>query len=83
MMALPNETIHLGASKRCSTCKTYAELQIMRSPAGFYLGSMCNCGPYSRESHYYNSKDQLQHDIDNNCVKYRTTEYTPNFLKKH
>jgi hypothetical protein len=28
---------------------------VCMSSDGYYVGTMCNCGPYSRESHYYST----------------------------
>ena len=53
-MALPGETIHLGAPSTCPDCDIKLENQIMSSAEGFYIGTRCHCGPsYSRESGYY------------------------------
>ena len=47
------ETIWSGAPKTCPTCGATPELEVLRSAAGFYIGTQCRCGPYSRESLYY------------------------------
>jgi hypothetical protein len=53
-MAMPGETIHLGAPSTCPDCDIKLENQVMSSPAGYYIGTRCNCGPsYSRESKAY------------------------------
>jgi non-ribosomal peptide synthetase component E (peptide arylation enzyme) len=52
-MTLPNETIAGGAAPRCCDCDRMARLDVYRSGAGYYIGSWCACGPYSRESGYY------------------------------
>lgn len=70
-MALPEETIHLGASPYCCQ-KSPLELKVLRSNAGYYIGTWCpNCGPYSRESHYYGTKEEAQHALTNNTVAWR------------
>jgi len=57
-MAMPGETIHLGAPSTCEDCGVHVQLEVLRSAAGSYIGTQCNCGPYSRESGYYaNSSD--------------------------
>jgi hypothetical protein len=33
-------------------------LDVHESRAGFYIGSYCACGPYSRESRYYPTRDE-------------------------
>lgn len=70
---LPGETIHSGADPICKTCgKRYVE-QVMSSNAGWFVGTTCcNDGTYSRESHYYQTLNEAQHDLDNNQVNYRT-----------
>jgi hypothetical protein len=45
---IPGET-----RNTCLECNATLKLQVCRSRAGFYLGTMCACGPYSRESGYY------------------------------
>jgi hypothetical protein len=52
-MTLPNETIATGAAPRCRDCDRMPRLDVYRSGAGYYIGSWCACGPYSRESGYY------------------------------
>lgn len=31
-----------------------------QSPAGFYIGTWCDCGPYSRESGYFRTLDMAR-----------------------
>ena len=52
-MALKGETLHLGASPICPGCGKIAKMGVYHSAAGFYIGSYCRCGPYTRESLYY------------------------------
>ena len=56
-MTLPNETIATGAEPRCPDCQAMPKLAVHRSAAGFYLGTWCLCGPYSRESGYYPTRE--------------------------
>ncbi len=49
-MALPGETIGLGASPTCPECGFTPKLEVLRSNAGYYIGTQCLCGPYTRES---------------------------------
>lgn len=81
-MALPGETLKLGAPRTCPTCKTKVKPEVLRSAAGFYIGTQCKCGPYTRESYYYESRDMAEHALKTNTVKYRTSEYTPDYLQK-
>lgn len=56
-MTLPGETIGTGADRRCPDCKKIPKLQVLMSGAGYYIGTQCDCGPYSRESGYYRSRE--------------------------
>lgn len=35
-------------------------VDVHMSAAGYYIGTYCNCGPYSRESGYYRDFDEAQ-----------------------
>jgi hypothetical protein len=59
-MALPLETLALGANPTCSDCKVTVKLEVHQSSAGYYIGSYCDCGPYSRESGYYPTRDKAE-----------------------
>jgi len=52
---LDGETIKSGAAKVCDECnvEVLTRLGVQRSGAGYYVGTTCECGPYSRESGYY------------------------------
>lgn len=51
-MALPGEIGH--GDSDCMDCGTHLPLKVLRSGAGYYIGTFCpRCGPYSRESGYY------------------------------
>lgn len=55
-MALPGETGHIGTN--CMDCGAHLPAKVLRSGAGYYIGTFCDCcGPYSRESGYYPTKD--------------------------
>jgi hypothetical protein len=41
--------------------------QVLRSSAGLYIGTRCECGPYSRESGYYATEADAQKDLDANA----------------
>jgi len=47
---LPGETIRSGAPSTCPDCGVTPLLGVYKSGAGYYIGTYCNCGPYSRES---------------------------------
>lgn len=69
---LPGETIHSGASDKCPDCDTKLVEEVLQSNAGYYIGTRCCCGPYSRESHYYKTREDAQKDLDKQTVNYRT-----------
>jgi len=54
----PGETIATGATATCGGCGVTPRLQVCTSGGGanHYLGTMCECGPYSRESDYFPSR---------------------------
>lgn len=53
----PGES-NLNGPKVCEDCHQSLETRVCRSQAGYYLGSWCNCGPNSRDSGYFDSKDE-------------------------
>ena len=52
-MTIHGETIATDAAPRCDDCGRMPRLDVYESRAGFYIGTFCGCGPYSRESGYY------------------------------
>lgn len=50
---LKGESVFDQRLKKCNDCGKRLELQVCQSAAGFYIGTMCDCGPYSRESMYF------------------------------
>ena len=62
---LPGETIASGAPTQCSTCGVRLKLEVLRSAAGYYVGTQCNCGPYSRETGYYKTRDEAEKVLAN------------------
>lgn len=68
---LKGETIHSGAPCMCEECGEFLKEEVLSTPAGYYIGTRCCCGPYSRESHYYKSYKEAEGDLKNNTVKYR------------
>ena len=52
---IPGETIASGAPSTCPDCGVKLVPKILRSFAGHYIGTACNCGPYSRESEHFRS----------------------------
>jgi len=63
---MPGETIFTGASPKCNDCGVETILQVCKSGAGYYLGTYCNCGPYSRETGYYETKEIARHLLETN-----------------
>jgi len=62
-MAIPGETV--GAGTIICECGEPMPLQVCRSAAGYYLGHFCwSCGPYSRESGYYQTPEAAQAALD-------------------
>ena len=55
---LPGETLATGADPTCSDCNHTPKLEVYMSGAGYYIGTYCMCGPYSRESGYYATREQ-------------------------
>lgn len=56
----PGETILSGAKSSCTQCNTKLRLEVLKSGAGFYLGTQCGCGPYSRESRYFPTRAEAE-----------------------
>ena len=54
---LEGETIMSGARPYCRACNKTLELDVCHSAAGYYLGTECCGGPYSRETHYFKNSD--------------------------
>ena len=51
-MVLKGETIARGAASTCPDCGTKLELKVFHT-CMYYVGTWCKCGPYSRETHYF------------------------------
>jgi hypothetical protein len=62
-MVMPGETIATGAEAVCSDCAQVPKLGVYRSQAGYYIGAYCACGPYSRESEYYETREAAEEDF--------------------
>ena len=68
---LPGETIRSGAPATCPGCGMKLVDQILSSAAGYYVGTACNCGPYSRESGYYPTPEAVREAIRDGEVSWR------------
>lgn len=72
---LPGETILSGASPVC--CGVRLPFKVLRSAAGYYIGTFCDaCGPYSRETGYYPTREDAQRELDNGPA-WRDSSYNP------
>jgi hypothetical protein len=76
MMVGIGETIRTGAAERCRACEVMLVEEVHMSPAGYYIGTWCNCGPYSRESDYYPDRESAQKALDSWSVSYRDNPET-------
>jgi hypothetical protein len=57
-------TIADGGAPRCEDCAKMPKFDVYRSAAGFYVGTYCDCGPYTRESGYYLTRELAQADLN-------------------
>lgn len=55
---LPGETILSGASAFCPDCKGPLPFQVLRSGAGYYVGTSCCFGPVTRETSYFDTHNE-------------------------
>lgn len=44
----------------CPKCGTKMELEVLSSTSGFYLGRQCKCGPCSRETNYFKTREMAE-----------------------
>lgn len=59
-MALTGECVRASRTA-CIECGAELSIKVCVSAAGYYIGFFCpNCGPYSRESGYYSSRDEAE-----------------------
>ena len=58
---IPGETILTGAPSTCRHCHKKLVFEVLESAAGFYIGTACDCGPYTRESEeYYRTYEEAE-----------------------
>lgn len=55
---LPGETIRSAFKPVCTDCREPLVVCVLRSAAGHYLGTACLCGPHSRETGYFASREE-------------------------
>lgn len=61
---MQGETIMTGAGKVCRDCNEFPLWGVYRSAAGYYVGTYCGCGPYSRESGYFQTQESAKVLLD-------------------
>jgi len=61
---IPGETLLTGAPLQCPDCRQVPIMGVYESAAGFYIGSVCACGPYTRESPYYGDRKVAERDFE-------------------
>ena len=66
---MSGETIASVAPGTCPECNRVRN-QVLRSAARFYVGTRCKCGPYSRESGYYQTEREAQRALDARFGRY-------------
>lgn len=57
-MAISGEIGHVGST--CKECGVTMEARVLSSNAGYYVGTMCDCGPYSRETGYFKTQKEAE-----------------------
>ena len=65
-MTIQGETISDSNIEVCADCQISLALQVLQSAAGYYIGTWCDCGPYSRESGYYPTREEATEALNNN-----------------
>ena len=77
-MAMEGEVKGFGPIT-CEECGETMELEVKISGGGFsYLGRECNCGPYSRDSHYFKTYKEAEEALasgDPELARLRDTNY--------
>ena len=66
-MTLPGECVN-ATRTACYECGTELTIDVCVSAAGYYLGFFCpKCGPYSRESGYFPTREAAQEALNSGC----------------
>lgn len=60
---LSGETVNADTNHKCGDCGNVRGPMVLRSAAGHYIGFLCDCGPYSRETDYYKDKAAADEDL--------------------
>lgn len=62
---LPGETVSNGAPVVCHDCnEQLIGPSVLASSFGYYIGYICACGPYSRESRYYKKHEHAKKALE-------------------
>jgi len=69
---IPGETILTGANDSCYVCGQKLHFKVLRSAAGWYIGTWC-CEPHSRETGYFATSAQAAEAL----VTYNVTRCLP------
>ena len=69
-------------------CKERMDLEVLHTPAGYYLGTQCPIhGPWGRESHYFPTYELANQALDQwllgNKVNARDTDFHPAPMEVH
>jgi hypothetical protein len=80
VMALIGETVASGGPGICEECGMAPTLGVYQSASGYYVGTYCQCGPYSRESGYFAKRERAQKALDSGEFG-RPTEFVPGPLE--
>lgn len=67
-MALPLETGYTAADS-CLDCDEHLQEGTFQSAAGWYWGTYCACGPYSRETDYYATPEEARDAYEQGVVR--------------
>ena len=68
---LPGECVH-DVRTVCLSCCRRLDIEPLQSAAGWYAGFWCpECGPYSRETGYYKTMDEVYRMIEENRIEWR------------
>lgn len=78
---LPGETVLSSGTKTCRDCESPLPLTVLMSAAGYYIGTACNCGPYSRESGYFPSHGEALSALNTLLDSMVDGSPTPTFMR--
>lgn len=66
--------------KNCTDCNASLDLIVCMSAAGYYIGRWCECGPYSRESHYFRTRNEAEAALNGGNYEKRQDAYAPSLF---